>query len=84
MCTKPEMYEALIKLINTPQKHELTDVLLETLSIIAYKQPITKAEIEAIRGVSSNHSVNKLLEYTLVFELGRMDAPGRPDRKSVV
>ena len=78
MCTKPEMYEALIKLINTPQKHELTDVLLETLSIIAYKQPITKAEIEAIRGVSSTHSVNKLLEYNLVCELGRMDAPGRP------
>lgn len=78
MCTKPEMYESIIKLINVPQKHSLTEVLLETLSIIAYKQPVTKAEIEAIRGVSSDHSVNKLVDYNLVCELGRMDAPGRP------
>ena len=56
----------------------LTDVLLETLSIIAYKQPITKAEIEKIRGVSCDHAVNKLVEYNLVCELGRLDAPGRP------
>ena len=56
----------------------LTDVLLETLSIIAYKQPITKAEVEKIRGVSSDHAVNKLVEYNLVCELGRLDAPGRP------
>ncbi len=47
----------------------LTDVLLETLSIIAYKQPITKAEIEKIRGVSCDHAVNKLVEYNLVCEL---------------
>ena len=56
----------------------MTDVLLETLSIIAYKQPITKLEIEKIRGVSSDHAVNKLIEYHLVCELGRLDAPGRP------
>lgn len=78
MCTKPEMYEDIIRLIKTPKKHSLTDTLLETLSIIAYKQPVTKAEIEAIRGVSCDHSVNKLVEYNLVCELGRMDAPGRP------
>ena len=54
------------------------DVLLETLSIIAYKQPITKIEIEKIRGVKSDHAVNKLVEYNLVCELGRKDAPGRP------
>ncbi len=78
MCTKPEMYEGIIKLINVPRKHILTDVLLETLSIIAYKQPVTRAEIEAIRGVASSHSVNKLIDYNLVCELGRMDAPGRP------
>ena len=52
--------------------------MLETLSIIAYKQPITKAEVEKIRGVSSDHAVNKLVEYNLVCELGRLDAPGRP------
>ena len=50
---------------------------LETLSIIAYKQPVTKAEIEKIRGVSSEHAVSKLVEYNLVQELGRLDAPGK-------
>ena len=56
----------------------LSDVLLETLSIIAYKQPVTKIEIEKIRGVKSDHAVNKLVEYNLVCEVGRLDAPGRP------
>ena len=56
----------------------LTDVLLETLSIIAYKQPITRIEIEKIRGVKCDHAVNKLIEYNLVTEVGRLDAPGRP------
>lgn len=78
MCTKNEMYEYLIRIAKQPRKRVLTDVLLETLSIIAYKQPITKAEIEKIRGVSSDHAVNKLVEYDLVMELGRLDAPGRP------
>lgn len=77
-CTKPEMYETLIKITHVPKKHLLTDVLLETLSIIAYKQPITKIEIESIRGVKSDHAVNKLVEYNLVCEVGRLDAPGRP------
>ena len=78
MCTKKEMYEYLIQIAKQPKKQVLTDVLLETLSIIAYKQPITKAEIEKIRGVSSDHAVNKLIDYNLVCELGRLDAPGRP------
>ena len=78
LCTKADMYEYLIKIAKQPKKRVLTDVLLETLSIIAYKQPITKAEVEKIRGVSSDHAVNKLVEYNLVCELGRLDAPGRP------
>ena len=78
MCTKAEMYEYLIKIAKQPKHHVLTDVLLETLSIIAYKQPVTKAEIEKIRGVSSDHAVSKLIEYNLICELGRLDAPGRP------
>lgn len=78
MCTKAEYYEYLIKIAKQPKKRVLTDVLLETLSIIAYKQPITKAEVEKIRGVSSDHAVNKLVEHNLVCELGRLDAPGRP------
>ena len=52
--------------------------MLETLSIIAYKQPVTKMEIEKIRGVKSDHAVNRLVEYNLVYEVGRLDAPGRP------
>lgn len=78
MCTKSEMYEYLIKIAKQPKQRVLTDVLLETLSIIAYKQPVTRAEIEKIRGVSSDHAVSKLVEYNLVCELGRLDAPGRP------
>lgn len=78
MCTKPSMYESIIKLTHVPKKHILTDVLLETLSIIAYKQPITRLAIENIRGVKCDHAVNKLVEYNLVCEVGRLDAPGRP------
>ena len=78
MCTKSEMYEYLIRIAKQPKKHVLTDVLLETLSIIAYKQPVTKAEIEQIRGVSCSHAINKLLEYGLITEAGRLNAPGRP------
>lgn len=78
MCTRSEMYEYLVRIAKQPKRRVLTDVLLETLSIIAYKQPVTKAEIERIRGVSCEHAVNKLMEYNLVCELGRLDAPGRP------
>ena len=78
MCTKADMYEYLIKIAKTPRKYVLTDTLLETLSIIAYKQPITRAEIEKIRGVSCDHAVNRLIEFGLIAEVGRMDAPVRP------
>ena len=78
LCTKPDMYEHLIKIAKTPRKFVLTDTLMETLSIIAYKQPITRVEIERVRGVSCDHAINKLLEYDLITELGRLDAPGRP------
>lgn len=78
MCTRGEMYEYLIKIAKTPRKYVLTDTLLETLSIVAYKQPITRLEIEKIRGVSCDHAVNRLVEFGLIKEVGRMDAPGRP------
>jgi len=78
MCTKKELYEYLIKVTSAPRKYVLSDVLLETLSIIAYKQPVTRMEIERIRGVKSDHAVNRLIEYNLVEEAGRLDAPGRP------
>ena len=78
LCTKQEYYDALIKVCSQPRKYTLTDAALETLSIIAYKQPVTRLEIEQIRGVKSDYAVNKLLEYGLIAELGRLDAPGRP------
>ena len=78
MCTKAVYYENLIRVASAPKKQVLTEVVLETLSIIAYKQPVTKMEIEKIRGVKSDHAVNRLVEYNLVYEVGRLDAPGRP------
>ncbi len=65
MCTSPDIYEYLIRIAKQPKKYVLTDVLLETLSIIAYKQPITNSEIEKIRGVSSDFAVAKLGEFGL-------------------
>ena len=78
LCTKKEMYEYLIRVAKQPRRYTLTEVLLETLSIVAYKQPVTRLEIEKIRGVKSDHAVNKLVEYGLVEEKGRLEAPGRP------
>ena len=78
MCTNPDWYDVLIRLELQPKKPKLTEVQLETLSVIAYRQPVTKAEIERIRGVNSDHAVNKLVEYGLVRELGRAKLPGRP------
>ncbi|MGI6041195.1 MAG: SMC-Scp complex subunit ScpB [Candidatus Alectryocaccobium sp.] len=78
LVTKPEYYDDLISISKNPRKPQLTDTLMETLSVIAYRQPITKAEIEKIRGVSSDHAVNRLVEYELVKEVGRVNAPGRP------
>ena len=78
LCTKPETYEYLIKIAKNPKKITLTDTVIETLSIIAYKQPVTRLDVENIRGVNCDHAINKLLEYDLITELGRLDAPGRP------
>ena len=78
MATRAEYYENLIRVAAFPKKQVLSEVVLETLSIIAYKQPVTKMEIEKIRGVKCDHAINKLIEYNLIRELGRLDAPGRP------
>ena len=72
------MYEYLIQIAKTPKKFTLSDTLLETLSIIAYKQPVTRLDVERIRGVNCDHAINRLMEFDLVMELGRLDAPGRP------
>lgn len=78
MCTRAEYYEYLIKIAKTPRKYVLSDTLLETLSIIAYKQPVTRLDVERIRGVNCDHAINRLMEFDLVQEIGRLDAPGRP------
>lgn len=78
LCTKPDYYDYIRKATTKVKSYELTDVLIETLSIIAYKQPITKSHVEAIRGVKSDHAINKLVEYGLVEEKGRLDAIGKP------
>ena len=78
LCTKAEFFEYLIRIAKQPQKAVLSEVMLETLAIIAYKQPVTRVEIEKIRGVKCDHVINKLIEYNLIRELGRLDAPGKP------
>ena len=76
--TKDEYFDDLIKIAAAPKKNVLTDSVLETLSIIAYKQPVTRGDVEKIRGVNSDFGINKLLEFGLIKELGRLDAPGKP------
>ncbi len=78
MCTAPELYDYVIRLNHQPPKQALTDVLLETLAIVAYRQPVTRTEIEQIRGVSCSHAIFMLEEYGLIAEAGRLNAPGRP------
>jgi len=78
MVSHPKTYDGLIRVVKSPRKPVLSDVALETLSIIAYCQPVTKVEVERIRGVKSDHAVNRLVEFGLIEEVGRLDAPGRP------
>ena len=78
LTTKKEYYEYIYPIFDKRSKPNLSNSALETLSIIAYNPKITRAEIEAIRGVSSDGSIYKLLDYELIEEAGKMDAPGRP------
>lgn len=78
MRTRPELYPWLRGLFKEVQARRLSQAVLETLAVIAYKQPITKAEIEAVRGVSADGALKKLLEKRLVTVSGRTDTPGRP------
>lgn len=78
LCTKTKFYEYIYPIFDKRSKPNLSQAALETISIIAYNPNVTRAEIEAIRGVGSDGSIYKLLEYELIEEAGRMDAPGRP------
>lgn len=78
MCTRKEYYEYIYPIFDKRNKPNLSQASLESLAIIAYNPGITRAEIEAIRGVNSDATIYKLLEYNLIQEAGRLDAPGRP------
>ena len=78
LATKKELYEYIYPILDKRTKPNLSTAALETLSIIAYNPRITRAEIEAIRGVSADACVYKLLEYGLVEEAGKTDLPGKP------
>lgn len=78
LATKKELYEYIYPILDKRSKPNLSTAALETLSIIAYNPRVTRAEIEAIRGVSADACVYKLLEYGLVEEAGKTDLPGKP------
>ncbi len=78
MCTVPSSAAYIEKFLQKPSKKKLTLPIIETLAIIAYSQPITKVQIADIRGVRSDHTINKLLEYDLICEVGRLNVIGKP------
>ena len=78
LCTKKEYYEVIYSIFDKRNKLNLSQAALETLAIIAYNPRITRAEIESVRGVGSDATIYKLLEYHLIEETGKLDAPGKP------
>ena len=78
LVSAPEYNEWLIRLLAPPQEKNLSDSMMETLSVIAYRQPVTRADIEAVRGVRCEYAVSQLLKQGFIKELGRKDAVGRP------
>lgn len=78
MCTKREYYEYIYPVVDKRSKPNLSNAALEILAIIAYNSGVTKAEIEMIRGVNSDATIYKLLEYNLIEEAGKLDVPGKP------
>ena len=78
LCTKKENYEYIYPIFDKRNKPNLSQAAMETLAIIAYNPRITRAEIETIRGVNSDGTIYKLLDYNLIEEAGKLDAPGRP------
>ena len=78
LCTKKELYQYIYPILDKRSKPNLSNAALETVAIIAYNPKITRAEIEAIRGVSADACIYKLLEYELIQEAGKADLPGKP------
>lgn len=78
LCTKKDYYEYIYPILDNRVKPSISNAAMETLAIIAYNPKITRAEIESIRGVNSDGTIYKLLEYNLIEDAGKLDAPGRP------
>ncbi len=78
LCSRPEYYAYIQDILGEQRRQALSNAAMEALAIIAYKQPVTKGQVEFIRGVNSDGAVNRLVERGLVEECGRLDAPGRP------
>lgn len=78
LTTKPEHYDYMVKMMAPAQKSMLSGAALETLSIVAYNQPVTRSSVEFIRGVNSDSAINRLIERGLIEECGRLDTPGKP------
>ena len=78
MCKRSEYHDYVASLAPPRRKMQLSNAAIEVLSIVAYKQPVTRATIENIRGVNCDYIVNRLIERGFVCEVGRLDAPGKP------
>lgn len=78
LCSRPEYYAYIQEILGEQRRQALSNAAMEALAIIAYKQPITRGQVEYIRGVNSDGAINRLVERDLIEEKGRLDAPGRP------
>ena len=78
ICSRPEYYVYIQEILGEQRRQALSNAAMEALAIIAYKQPITRGQVEYVRGVNSDGAVNRLVERGLIEECGRLDAPGRP------
>ena len=78
LCSRPEYYSYIQEILGEQRRQALSNAAMEALAIIAYKQPITRGQVEYIRGVNSDGAINRLVERDLIEEKGRLDAPGRP------
>lgn len=78
ICSRPEYYAYIQEILGEQRRQALSNAAMEALAIIAYKQPVTRGQVEYIRGVNSDGAINRLIERNLIEEAGRLDAPGRP------
>lgn len=78
LCSRPEYYAYIQEILGEQRRQALSNAAMEALAIVAYKQPITRTQVEYIRGVNSDGAMNRLVERNLIEEAGRLDAPGRP------